>query len=172
MKRIYMNEKYKKIVTFVLFAVVIIVVSFSMLTIFARFFGFSGGLDNAVTVPISGPMLINENEAVFTPDSPLQISRTSSKVLLRSAEIRDADLLQGTILLSDGSTRKVSVSLEDTSGREYTLVLMSVGPAIGFGFSEDDLATLDKNTSFRAVKVRSDAPISLDAIEWYSWTGK
>lgn len=166
-----MNEKYKKVVTFVLFSTVIIA-SLGMFMLFARFFGFSGGLDNAATVPISGPVLIGENEISFTPDSPLWISRTSSKILLRSAAIRDADLLRGTILLSDGSMRKVSVSLEDASGREYTLVLMSVGPAIGFGFSDDDFATLDKNTSFRAVKVRSDAPISLDAIEWYSWTGK
>lgn len=166
-----MNEKHKKIMIFVL-SIAVIIASFGVVMFFTRFFGFTGGLDNAVTVPISGPVLIGKSEMVFASDSPLRISRTSSKVLLQSAAIRDADLSKGTVLLSDGSMRKVSVSLEDASGRDYALVLVSAGPAIGFGFSGDDFAALDKNTSFRAVKVHSDAPISLDAIEWYSWTGK
>lgn len=166
-----MNEKYKKSMIFVLF-VLIAVASLGIFVLFARFLGFGGGIDSAVTVPISGPVTIGEDGVTFTPDESLRITRTSGKVLLRSQLISDANLVQGTLLLKDGSTRKVSISLEDASGREYVLILTSVGSAIGFGFSENDSSSIDKNISFRSVRIRSDKPVAIDALEWYSWMGK
>lgn len=166
-----MREPSKKTMTFLLFALVVIA-SLGVFVLFARFFGFGGGLDDSVTVPLSGPVTVGENGVVFTPRESLRISRASGKILIRSGGIRDADILHGTVLLADGSMRNVSVSLEDASGKEHVLVLTSVGSSIGFGFSESDLATMGKNMSFRSVRVRSDSPIPIDALEWYSWTGK
>lgn len=132
----------------------------------------NGGIDNSVTHIVSGPTTIGTEEQRFVPGEPLHFERQSSKVLLRIDGVKDADFAQGEVVLSDGSKRKLAISLEDASGKMYPLVLTSIGSAIGFGFSDADLQTVSPALVFTAVTVHSDAPIQASAIEWYSWTGK
>lgn len=166
-----MKEKYKKYVLVFLYVVATItsVIIFVML---AKFLGFFGGVDASVTRVISGPVDIGPAGVTFAQSPPLRLERESSKVLLRAGAVRDIDFATGRLLLADGSTRHVSVSLKDEAGRIYALSPISRGVAIGFGFSDSDRETLSKDTVFSSILIRSDDSLSVVSIEWYSWTGK
>lgn len=132
----------------------------------------NGGVDNSVTRVVSGPVTLGTGEQRFIPSDPLRFERQSSKVLLHIDGASDVDFSKQTVALSDGSEHVVSVLVETASGKRYPLVSISMGSAIGFGFSDTDRQTLSPSDAFVAVLVRADAPVPVSAIEWYSWTGK
>lgn len=151
---------------------VVVFASLGMFMFLAKFLGFFGGIDASVTRMLSGPIEVGPAGVTFTQSPPLQLERESSKVLMRIDAVRDVDFSAGTLLLEDGTVRYVSVSLKDEAGKVYELSPISRGAALGFGFSDADREALSKENAFSSLSVKSDLPLSIRSIEWYSWTGK